>query len=129
MPMSFARRSETSKLASSEADEVVVAIEIFSRLNSGGVNLSGKDGAAAQLAQQTTSRILGPMRDFARQRACVALGLNFVFLKRALATIRRGSARLSKKLPKNWAAGEPDIKESWENTACALGASIDFRGG
>src|ERR1019366_6374109 len=55
-----------------------------------------------------------------------ALGLNFVFLKRALATIRRGSARLSKKLPKNWAAGEPDIKESWEDTARALGASIDL---
>ena len=116
---------ETSKLASSEADEVVVAIEIFSRLNSGGVNLSAGDVAAARLAQQTTSKILGPMRDFARQRACVALGLNFVFLTRALATIRRGSARLSK-LPKNWAAGEPDIKESWGDTGRALGASIDL---
>ena len=115
---------ETSKFASSEAAEIEVAIEIFSRLNSGGVNLSPGDVEVAKLAQQATSKILGPMRDFARQPACVALGLNFVFLTRALATIRRGSARLSR--PKNWAAGEPDIKESWEDTARALGASIDL---
>jgi hypothetical protein len=65
------------------------------------------------------------MRDFARQRTCVALGFNFAFLARALATIRRGTARVST-LPKNWAAGSPAIEESWADTEKALGASIDM---
>jgi hypothetical protein len=116
---------ETSRLAPNESAEVDVAIEIFKRLNSGGMKLSGADVAAAQLAQETTSSILGPMRDFARRRACVGLGLNFAFLTRALATIRRGTARFSK-LPKNWTAGSPDIGESWEATRKALSVSIDL---
>ncbi|HXB74576.1 MAG TPA: DUF262 domain-containing protein [Candidatus Acidoferrales bacterium] len=116
---------ETSRLANTDSAEVVVAIEIFRRLNSGGTNLSGGDVAAAQLAQETTSSILGPMRDFARGRVCVALGLNFVFLTRALATIRSVTARFSK-LPKSWATGTPPIEESWEKTRNALGTAIDL---
>jgi len=116
---------ETSKLASNPSAEVDVAIEIFRRLNSGGVNLSGGDVAAAQLAQETTASILGPMRNFARRRACVALGLNFAFLTRALGTIRRSTARFSK-LPKNWTAGSPAIEESWEDTQNSLSATIEL---
>jgi len=116
---------ETCKLATTDSDEIVVAIDIFRRLNSGGMRLSAGDVAAAQLAQETTSSILGPMRDFARGRLCVALGLNFVFLTRALAIIRCGMARFSK-LPKNWATGAPAIDESWEATRKSLDAVIDL---
>jgi len=116
---------ETSKLATTDAGGVDVAIEIFKRLNSGGMNLSAGDVAAAQLAQETTSSILGPMRDYARQRVCAALGLNFVFLTRALVTIRCKTARFSK-LPKSWASGSPAIEESWEATRKGIGAAIDL---
>ncbi len=116
---------ETSKLAPNDSAEIDVAIEIFSRLNTGGVKLSGGDVAAAQLAQEASSSILGPMRDFARQRACVALGLNFAFLTRALATIRCGTARFSK-LPKSWLAGSPAIEKSWESTREGLRVAIDL---
>lgn len=87
---------ETAKLATTSAKEVEVAIEIFQRLNSGGMHLSAGDVAAAQLAQETTCSILGPMREFARDSRCLALGINFVFLTRALVTLRCGTARLSK---------------------------------
>jgi len=116
---------ETSKLATADSAEVEVAISIFQRLNSGGMNLSAGDVAAARLAQETTSSILGPMRDFAKERVCVALGLNFVFLTRALATIRCGTARFSS-LPKSWATGSPAIEETWEATRKGLGAAIDL---
>jgi hypothetical protein len=116
---------ETSKLASSYAGEVDVAIQIFQRLNSGGVHLSGADVAAAQLAHETTYTILGPMRDFAKRRECIAMGLNFAFLTRALATIRHGRARLSK-LPRNWGTGSPDIDESWRDTENALNICIEL---
>jgi len=114
---------ETSHLASSDAGEIEVAIDIFRRLNSGGMRLSAGDVAAAQLAQETTASILGPMRDFARGKLCVALGLNFVFLTRALAIIRCGMARFSK-LPKNWATGAPAIDDSWELTRKSLDTAI-----
>ena len=116
---------ETSKLATADSAEVEVAINIFQRLNSGGMTLSAGDVAAAQLAQETTSSILGPMRDLARERECIDLGLNFVFLTRALVTIRCGTARFSK-LPKSWATGSPPIEESWEATRKGLGATIDL---
>jgi hypothetical protein len=115
---------ETSKLASNDADEVTVAIDIFGRLNSGGVTLSRADVEAARLAQETTSLILGPMRNYARRRESIALGLNFAFLTRALAMIRHGTARFSK-LPNNWAAGPPDIEQSWAHTENVLDACID----
>jgi hypothetical protein len=105
--------------------EVEVAIDIFQRLNSGGTKLSAGDITAAQLAQETTSSILGPMRDFAREEVCIALGLNFVFLTRALVAIRCGTARFSK-LPKNWATGAPAIEESWKITRKSLDATIDL---
>jgi hypothetical protein len=116
---------ETTKLAATASAEVDVAIEIFTRLNSGGMKLSAGDVEAAHLAQETTASILGPMRDLAKDRVCVALGLNFVFLTRTLLTVRRGSARFSK-LPKSWSSGLPAIEESWEATQKALGEAIDL---
>ncbi len=110
---------ETFTLAKTPADEVKVAIEIFQRLNSGGMSLSAGDVAAANLAQETTASILGPMRDFAKDRVCISLGLNFVFLFRALVTIRCGTSRVSK-LPKRWASDPPPIEESWELTRKSL---------
>jgi hypothetical protein len=121
---------ETSKLAATDAEEVEVAIEIFKRLNSGGANLSGGDVAAAQLAQETTSSILGPMRDFAKRRTCVAVGLNFPLLTRALSTVRHRTARVSK-LPKNWTADPPRIEQSWNTqnafSAMAMVSQVPFR--
>lgn len=116
---------ETSKLTTVGPAEVEVAINIFQRLNSGGTKLSAGDIAAAQLAQETTSSILGPMRDFAREEVCIAQGLNFVFLTRALVAIRCATARFSK-LPKSWATGAPAIEESWKLTRKSLGAAIDL---
>jgi len=113
---------ETSEFAPTDVGQVDAAIEIFRRLNSGGMSLSAGDVAAAQLAQETTRSILGPMRDFAKDRVCADLGLNFVFLTRALAAIRCGTARISK-LPKYWAAGSPPVEESWEDTRKGLGAA------
>jgi hypothetical protein len=52
------------------------------------------------------------------------MGLNFVFLTRALVTIRCGTARFSK-LPKSWACGAPAIEESWEATRKGLRAALD----
>jgi len=116
---------ETSRLAPTPSKEVDVAIRIFERLNSGGLSLSAGDVAAAELAQETTSSILRPMRDFARETACVSLGLNFVFLTRALATVRCGTARLSK-LPRSWASGSTPIEESWELTRKALQGAVEL---
>jgi len=115
---------KTSEFAHTDAGEVEAAIEIFSRLNSGGVNLSRGDIEAAKLAQETTRSILGPMRDFAKDRVCADLGLNFVFLTRALVAIRRGSARL--KLPKKWATVSPPIERSWEETRKGLQAATQL---
>jgi hypothetical protein len=116
---------ETSKLASAGSAEDEVAISIFQRLNSGGTRLSAGDIAAARLAQETTSSILGPMRDCAREEVCIALGLNFVFLTRALVAIRCSTSRFSK-LPKSWATGAPAIEESWKLTRKSLDAAIDL---
>jgi len=122
------QKFDTTKLKTAEyPTEVEAAIEIFRRLNSGGMSLSAGDVEAARLAQEATYSILGPMRDFAKGKECAALGLNFVFLTRALVAIRRGSARFSD-LPKSWATatGSPPIQESWRATQKGLNAAIDL---
>jgi hypothetical protein len=101
------------------------AIELFARLNKGGTSLSAGDVEAARLSQEATAHIVGPMREFVQQPELRSLGLNFVFVTRALVTIHRGSSTFST-LPKNWAADAGDVRESWRQTerglqfACAL---------
>jgi hypothetical protein len=101
------------------------AIELFARLNKGGTSLSAGDVEAARLSQEATAHIVGPMREFVQQPELRSLGLNFVFVTRALVTIHRGSSTFST-LPKNWASDAGDVRESWRQTerglqlACAL---------
>ncbi|MGD1149012.1 MAG: DUF262 domain-containing protein [Thermoanaerobaculaceae bacterium] len=114
---------ETGAPGSEGEDEVDQAITIFERLNRGGLTLSAADVAAARLSHEATEGILGPMRDFAREPACVALGINFGFLTRTLVTFRRGSAKVAD-LPRHWAAGPPPIEEDWNVVRRSLTAAI-----
>ena len=95
------------------------AIELFARLNKGGTSLSAGDVEAARLSQEATAHIVGPMRDFVQETQLSSLGLNFVFVTRALITIHRGNSSFSK-LPKNWATESVDVKESWRKTERGL---------
>lgn len=95
------------------------AIELFARLNKGGTSLSAGDVEAARLSQEATAHIVGPMRDFVQEPHLRSLGLNFVFVTRALVTIHRGNSSFSK-LPTNWASDAGDIKESWHRTERGL---------
>lgn len=95
------------------------AIELFARLNKGGTSLSAGDVEAARLSQEATAHIVGPMRDFVQEESLRSLGLNFVFVTRALVTIHRGNSSFSK-LPTNWASDTGDIKESWHRTERGL---------
>lgn len=114
---------ETGAPGSEGEDEVDQAITIFERLNRGGLTLSAADVAAARLSHEATEGILGPMRDFAREPACVAVGVNFGFLTRTLVTFRRGSAKVAD-LPRHWAAGPPPIEEDWNIVRRSLMAAI-----
>jgi hypothetical protein len=114
---------ETGTPGSEGEDEVDQAITIFERLNRGGLTLSAADVAAARLSHEATEGILGPMRDFARDPACVALGINFGFLTRTLVTFRRGSAKVAD-LPRHWVAGPPPIEQDWSVVRRSLAAAI-----
>lgn len=95
------------------------AIELFARLNKGGTSLSAGDVEAARLSQEATHHIVGPMRDFVQEPALRSLGLNFVFVTRALVTIHRGNSSFTS-LPKNWAADAGDVMNSWRRTERGL---------
>ena len=99
------------------------AIELFARLNKGGTSLSTGDVEAARLSQEATKDVVGPMRDFVQQPEMRALGLNFVFVVRALVTVHRGTSSFAK-LPKNWADGSGDIRESWKATERGLSRAV-----
>ncbi len=98
------------------------AIELFARLNKGGTSLSAGDVEAARLSREATASIVGPMREFVQTPEFKALGINFVFVTRALITVHRGNSSFSK-LPKSWASGVGDIRESWRQTERGLRAA------
>jgi hypothetical protein len=95
------------------------AIELFARLNKGGTSLSAGDVEAARLSQEATAHVVGPMREFVQAPELASLGLNFVFVTRALVTVHRGNSSFSK-LPQNWASDSGDVKESWRKTERGL---------
>jgi hypothetical protein len=101
------------------------AFELFSRLNKGGTSLSAGDVEAARLASTATRGIVGPMRKIAAEREMRALGINFVFLLRALVTVQRGNSSFSK-LPRNWADDRAEVEASWKQTEQALRATVEF---
>ncbi len=101
------------------------AFEVFSRLNKGGTSLSAGDVEAARLASAATKKIVEPMRAFIAEPDNRALGLNFVFLLRALVTVHRGNCSFSK-LPRSWADDTAEIEESWRRTQKALRATVEF---
>lgn len=101
------------------------AIELFARLNKGGTSLSAGDVEAARLSQEATYHIVGPMRDFVQEPALRGLGLNFVFVTRALVTIHRGNSSFAS-LPKSWASNAGDVMESWRRTERGLRLACDL---
>lgn len=101
------------------------AFLLFSRLNKGGTSLSTGDVAAARLASAATKKIVSPMRAVVAEREMQSLGLNFVFLLRALVTVHRGNCSFFK-LPASWAADTGEIETSWRNTERALRDAVAF---
>lgn len=97
----------------------------LSRLNKGGTSLSTGDVAGARLASQATRKIVEPMRAVVAEKGMRALGVNFVFLLRALVTVHRHSCRFSK-LPNSWAADTGEIEASWRRTEQTLRVTIQF---
>jgi hypothetical protein len=101
------------------------AFELFSRLNKGGTSLSAGDVEAARLASAATRGIVEPMRALAAEREMRMLGINFVFLLRALVTVHRGNSSFSK-LPRSWADDKAEVEASWKRTEHALRTTVKF---
>ncbi len=101
------------------------AIELFKRLNKGGKPLSRGDAEAASLTHHATASIVPKMRDFVQRDHQRKLGLNFVFSTRALITAHRDSSSFSD-LPKSWATGDKDIRESWKAAEHGLSKVVGF---
>ena len=101
------------------------AIELFKRLNKGGKPLSRGDAEAASLTHHATASIVPKMRDFVQRDHQRKLGLNFVFSTRALITAHRDSSSFSD-LPKSWATGDKDIRETWKATEHGLSKVVGF---
>ena len=99
------------------------AFELFSRLNKGGTSLSAGDVEAARLSSAATRGIIEPMRSVAAEKDVRSLGINFVFLLRALITVHRGNSSFSK-LPRNWADDKNEVEASWRRTEQALRATV-----
>lgn len=100
------------------------AFTLFARLNKGGTSLQTGDVAAARLASTATKRIVGPMRAFVSEREARALGINFVFVLRALITVYRGNCSFAK-LPRSWASDADEVEASWRLTERGLRSALD----
>lgn len=103
------------------------AFELFARLNKGGTSLKVGDVAAAQLASDSTRHIVEPMREMAAEPRMRALGVNFLFLLRALVTVHRENCSFSK-LPKGWASSASAVDASWKRTEVALRFVVELVG-
>jgi hypothetical protein len=106
-------------------DDEEHAFELFSRLNKGGTSLQAGDVEAARLASTATRKIVGPMRAVVAEREMRSLGINFVFLIRALVTVHRGNCSFSK-LPTKWAGDSGEVEASWRKTELSLRLVVDF---
>lgn len=95
------------------------AFELFARLNKGGTSLQAGDVAAARLASTGTRHIVGPMRAMAAEGEMRALGVNFLFLLRAVVTVQRDNCSFAK-LPKGWAGDATTLEKVWQRTERAL---------
>ncbi|MFC1812857.1 DUF262 domain-containing protein [Thermodesulfobacteriota bacterium] len=113
-----------------KTEETEVAIEIFARLNSGGTTLKAGDIQAAQLAQERTVDLLPKMRKFMMSDKSRALGYDFAFIVRCLATLHRDSANLllETKTKSNFFQDKNgrNIKQTWEATRKCLESVNDF---
>lgn len=107
------------------AEDLDNAIELFKRLNKGGKPLSRGDAEAASLTHSATAKIVPKMRQFVQSDDQRKLGLNFVFVTRALITVHRDSSSFSD-LPKNWATKDKEINESWKAAEHGLSEAVAF---
>ena len=108
-----------------------IANEIFARLNSGGTKLKAGDIQVAQLAQETTVDLLPKMREFMGSNNSTALGYDFAFLVRCLATMHRDNAKLLSETEKGSKFFQDNkkgrtIKQTWETTHKCLQSVIKF---
>jgi hypothetical protein len=106
-------------------DDEEHAFELFSRLNKGGTSLQAGDVEAARLASAGTRKIVEPMRQFVAGREMRAMGINFVFLLRAVVTVHRGNCSFSN-LPRSWADDTGEVETSWRKTEQALRLVVSF---
>jgi hypothetical protein len=105
------------------------AIEVFRRLNKGGVPLRESDLEATELAQQHAYDILEQMRSFISEERPQRLGFSFSFAFRTLVLFHRESADL-KGLPPKWVSVPGPqgrtLMESWEAARSALARAMEF---
>ena len=105
------------------------AVEIFSRLNKGGKQLSQSDVKAAELARGKAVDVLKRMRAFVSGQLPMRLGFGFSFAFRALVLFHQGSAQF-KSLKPEWvnAAGayNRSLARSWDAAEKALTVALEF---
>ena len=105
------------------------AVEIFSRLNKGGKQLSQSDVKAAELARGRAVDVLKRMRSFVSGDMPTRLGFGFSFAFRALVLFHQGSAQF-KSLKPDWVnatgAYNRSLAKSWEATEKALIRALRF---
>ncbi len=105
------------------------AVEIFSRLNKGGKQLSQSDVKAAELARGRAVDVLKRMRTFASGELSTRLGFSFSFAFRALVLFHQGSAQF-KSLKPDWVnatgAFHRSLAKSWEVAERALVRALRF---
>jgi hypothetical protein len=105
------------------------AIEVFRRLNKGGVPLRESDLEATELAQEHAYDLLEQMRSFVSEERPRRIGFSFSFAFRALVLFHRESAQF-KGLPPKWVTMPgPDgrsLEASWKAARSALTKAMEF---
>ena len=105
------------------------AIEVFDRLNKGGVSLRQGDVQAATLARGSAAHVLKRMREYVAGERTRRLGFSFSFAFRALVVFHRESARFSR-LAADWieqlGPHKRTLAESWRVAERALDAALRF---
>jgi hypothetical protein len=105
------------------------AVEVFSRLNKGGVPLKQGDVRAAELASGKAADVLKKMRDFVSDELPQRLGFGFSFAFRALVLFHREAAQFST-LRADWieAPGPHgrSLHASWDAAERAIKSALSF---
>ncbi|MCS7315979.1 MAG: DUF262 domain-containing protein, partial [Bryobacterales bacterium] len=105
------------------------AVEVFHRLNKGGVPLRQADVEAARLVAQGGAEVLNQMRSFVNQELARRMGFGFSFAFRALALFHLGHGRIAKLAP-GWVqlpgANGQTLTETWQAVERAMAEAMNF---